>query len=98
MTGVDATLHEAQHNQDSTEPKDMNRGNEAEYNFCGNRARSYSHLKTQVASNEWGETHMNQGHIMESGATHQMSMTKGLATFGVDGHKAAKSEMMQLHD
>ena len=27
-----------------------------------------------------------------------MSMKKGMAIFGVDGHKAVKSEMMQLHD
>ena len=41
---------------------------------------------------------MNQGHIAESGATPQMSTKKGLAIFGVDGHKAVKSEMTQLHD
>ena len=27
-----------------------------------------------------------------------MSMKKGLAIFGVYGHKAVKTEMMQLHD
>ena len=41
---------------------------------------------------------MNKGHKKESGATPQMSMKKGLAIFGVDGHKAVKTEMMQLHD
>ena len=42
--------------------------------------------------------HVNKGHITESGATPQMIMKKGLAIFGEDGHKAVKSEMMQLHD
>ena len=63
ITGVDATLHDAGLNQDSTEPKDTNMGNETKHNLHGNRARSYSHLKTQAASNEWGETHVNKGHI-----------------------------------
>ena len=44
ITGVDATLHEAVHDQDSDEPEDTNMENETKYKLCGNRARSYSHL------------------------------------------------------
>ena len=91
-------LHETGHDQDSDEPEDRNMENEAKYNLHGNRARSYSHLKTQAASNEWGEMHLNERHITESGATPHMSMKKGLVFFGVDGHNAVKSETMQLHD
>ena len=97
ITGVDAILHEAGHDHYSHDPEEMKIEKDTKYNLSGKRNRSYSHLKTQDASNEWGEAHVNKGHIMESGVTPQMTMKEGLAIFGEDGHNTVKSEMTQLH-
>ena len=52
ITGVDATVHEAGHDHDSHDPEETKIENETKYNLHGKRNRSYSHLKTQAASNE----------------------------------------------
>ena len=52
----------------------------------------YHHLKTQSASQQWGQTHAMTG----DGAnllTPQVSFKMGLELFGQDGNMAVKSEM-----
>ena len=68
------------------------------YSLRQNRARTYSHLKTQASSQEWGETHATTGTTGEvDQSTAQVPMKTGLCLFGDAGNQAMKSEMGQLH-
>ena len=68
------------------------------YSLRQNRARTYSHLKTQASSQEWGETHATTGTTGEvNQSTAQVPMKTGLHLFGDAGNQAMKSEMGQLH-
>ena len=64
------------------------------YSLRPNRARTYSHLKTQASSQEWGETHATTGTTGEANqSTAQVPMKTGLHLFGDAGDQAMKSEM-----
>ena len=68
------------------------------YSLRQNRARTYSHLKTQASSQEWGETHATTGTTGEvNQSTAQAPMKTGLRLFGDAGNQAVKSKMGQLH-
>ena len=68
------------------------------YSLRQNRARTYSHLKTQASSQEWGETHATTGTTGEvNQSTAQVPMKTGLHLFGDAGNQAMKSETGQLH-
>ena len=68
------------------------------YSLRQNRAHTYSHLKTQASSQEWGETHATTcttGEVNQS--TTQVPMKTRLCLFGDAGNQAMKSEIGQLH-
>ena len=68
------------------------------YSLRWNRAHTYSHLKTQALSQEWGETHATTGTTGEvNQSMAQVPMKTGLHLFGDAGNQAVKSEMGQLH-
>ena len=67
------------------------------YSLRQNRACTYSHLKTQASSQEWGETHATTGTTGEvNQSTAQVLMKTRLHLFGDAGNQAMKSEMGQL--
>ena len=68
------------------------------YSLQWNRAHTYSHLKTQASSQEWGEMHATistTGEVNQS--TAQVPMKTRLHLFRDAGDQAVKSEMGQLH-
>ena len=68
------------------------------YSLQQNRARTYSHLKTQASSQEWGEIRATTGTTGEvNQSTALVPMKTGLDLFGDAGNQSMKSEMGQLH-
>ena len=94
-TGVEQVV--CTDDDDDSPDDDLTELNIGRHNLQRHWECTYHHLKTQSASQEWGQTYaMTDGGVNLS--TPQVSMKMGLELFGQAGDAAVKSKMGQLHE